>query len=447
MPSMAEANTAKKPSQATWWQVAICGAIAAWGLGWSAWRIATEGPGVLGVNNAVPWGWDIALFVYWIGLGHAGTLISAVLLLTRKSWRAPIAHYAEWMTLCAAVTAAVFPLVHVGRAWMIWQASPLPVSSGVWSHAGSALMWDAAAISGYIALSAMFLWMGLQGERARSLGIDRTWARSCMLMAGALTPTVVLVHSVVACDFATVLRWRWALMPPFFVCGALLSGMAVALLIALWKRCETPVREKLAQLTLALGLTMGLFYAFELLESPEQWGAEYALMLLLNVGLPCIFFIPVARASKYTAAFVACGVLVGMWVERSLIIISRSISATGGSYSPSPVDMAMMAGSVGLFLALFLAGSRLFLNRHAEEPQMPLQDVPREPGKWAGIGAILGFLAALGWLLFTQGVDTAGSAGHRPEGLFYAFPILTIATLGGAGTSLFIYLHRRLRKK
>ena len=439
--------TTNRPHAWAWGGVLFCAAVAAWGLGWSAWRIATEGPGALGVNNDVPWGWDIALFVYWIGLGHAGTLISAVLLLTRKSWRAPIARYAEWMTLCAAVTAAVFPLVHVGRAWMIWLASPLPVASGVWPHAGSALLWDAAAISGYILLSAMFLWMGLQGAHARRLGLSSTWAHSCVLMAGALTPTVVLVHSVVACDFATVLRWRWALMPPFFVCGALLSGMAVVLLISLWRRCEAIVRAKLARLTLALGLTMGLFYAAELRESPELWSAGYALMLLLNVGLPCAFLLPAARASKWITALIACGILLGMWLERSLIIISRSIADTGGAYSPSPVDIAMMLGSAAFFLALFSAGCMLFLHRSAEEPEPPSGKQPNAPGRWAMVGAGLGLLAAITWLALTQGADSAGSPGHRPEGLFFSFPILTIAALGGAGTALFIYVQCILRKK
>ena len=432
-----------------WCFAALCAAVAAWGLGWSAWRIATEGPGVLGVNNAVPWGWDIALFVFWIGLGHAGTLISAVLLLTRKSWRAPIARYAEWMTICAAVTAAVFPLVHVGRAWMIWQAAPLPVASGVWPHAGSALVWDAAAISGYVGLSAMFLWLGLQGERAQALGRGASWARSCVLMAGALTPTVVLVHSVVACDFATTLRWRWELMPPFFVCGALLSGMAVAMLIALWRGCGEEVRSKLAQLTLGLGLTMGLFYAAELREQPGLWCAEYGLMLGLNVGLPCVFFCRAARVSRVAAGLVAGGVLVGLWVERVFIIVSRSIAATGGGYAPSPVDKAMLVGSVALFLALFSAGAMLFLNRcRVVEPEEARHaEPPPAPGRCALAGGAAGLLAALGWLLLTQGADTAGAPGHRPTGLFFAFPVLTIAALGGAGLAIFLHQFSYLRKK
>ena len=426
----------------------LCGALAAMGLGWSAWRIATEGPGVLGVNNAVPWGWDIALFVYWIGLGHAGTLISAVLLLTNKSWRAPIARYAEWMTMCAAGTAAVFPLVHVGRAWMIWQMNPLPVASGVWPQAGSALMWDAAAISGYILLSAMFLWMGLQGKRARRMGAAGVWARSCVLMAGALTPTVVLVHSVVACDFATTLRWSWALMPPFFVCGALLSGMAVVTLISLWRGCGEMVREKLAQLTLALGLVMGLFYALELKERPEMWGMEYGLMMLLNVGLPCVFMSHAARVNRWVMAAVAVGVLLGMWIERCEIIITRSIADTGGSYAPTCVDMAMMIGSVGLFLAVFAAGNMLFLRGRDDEPEAVAEaPAPSAPGRWALVGGIMGLLLATSWLLLTQGADTAGSPGHRPEGLFYAFPILTIAALGSAGLAIFIHLYYCLREK
>ena len=427
------------------WVVLLGALLATWGLGGSAWRIATEGPGVLGVNNDVPWGWDIVLFVYWIGLGHAGTLISAVLLLTRKSWRAPIAHYAEWMTLCAVVTAGIFPLVHVGRAWMIWQATPLPVASGVWPHANSALMWDAAAISGYALLSAMFLWMELQGSRARRQGQQPAWMRSCMLMAGVLTPTVVLVHSVVACDFATTLRWHWPLMPPFFVCGALLSGMAVVLLIALWRRCGGETLSKLSMLTLTMGLTMGIFYGFELREAPGMWGREYALMLALNVLLPCIFFCPQARTCRPLVALVAAGILLGMWVERVQIIISRSIAATGGSYSPTEVDVAMLLGSVGLFFALFAVGA-IILRQHPEAEEAPLpQPTPPTPGKWALSGALAGLLLCLCWLLLTQGADTAGAPGHRPIGLAFAFPIITISALLGAGIALCTHLYRTLR--
>ena len=437
-------GTVRLGSRAEWWVVILGGVLAAWGLGFSAWRIATEGPGVLGVNNDVPWGWDIVLFVYWIGLGHAGTLISAVLLLTRKSWRAPIAHYAEWMTLCAVITAAVFPLVHVGRAWMIWQAVPLPVASGVWPHAGSALMWDAAAISGYALLSALFLWMGLQGARAARLQARPTWARSCMLMAGVLTPTVVLVHSVVACDFAAVLRWHWPLMPPFFVCGALLSGMAVVQLIALWRRCDSAVLDKLSRLTLALALCIGLFYAMELWHHPTAWSRTYALMVALNVLLPCLFILPRARISRSAVGLVAGGILLGMWLERSLIVISRSLEETGGHYAPSGVDIAMLLGSLGLFFALFAVGS-LYLSRHrGEEPQQPSAP-PAAPGRWALVGGGLGLLAALVWLLLTQSADTAGAAGHRPAELAFFFPILVVSTLLGAGIALFIQLYRTLR--
>lgn len=442
---MEAAGTGKRAI--TWWVVIAGAALAALGLGGGAWRIATEGPGVLGVNNDVPWGWDIVLFVYWIGLGHAGTLISAVLLLTRKAWRAPIAHYAEWMTLCAVATAAVFPLIHVGRAWMIWQVSPLPVASGVWPYAGSALVWDAAAISSYGLLSALFLWMGLQGKRAQKMGAVALWARSCMLMAGALTPTVVLVHSVVACDFAATLRWRWALMPPFFVCGALLSGMAVVLLIALWRRCPAATLDKLAKLTLSLGLTMGVFYACELVDSPSLWCGEYALMCTLNVCLPCVLLHPAARACRVALGLVAAGVLLGMWVERCFIIITRSVAETSGSYAPTEVDVAMLLGSLGLFAALFAAGSFFLHAAHDAPSQLPPDDAvpPLSPARYALLGGAGGLALALCWLLLTQDADTAGALGHRPSGLAFAFPVLVVSGLLGAGIMLFLHLQRSLR--
>lgn len=444
---MDTACTSHSAARSAWWWVVILGGlIAAWGLGGSAWRIATEGPGVLGVNNDVPWGWDIVLFVYWIGLGHAGTLISAVLLLTRKDWREPIARYAEWMTLCAVATAAVFPLVHVGRAWMIWQATPLPVASGVWPHAGSALMWDAAAICSYALLSALFLRMELLEPRAEQLGLRPLWARSCMLMAGVLTPTVVLVHSVVACDFAVVLRWHWALMPPFFVCGALLSGMAVVLLIALWRRCSGRVLNRLARLTVTLGLAMGIFYALELYTTPSSWCWSYALMIALNVLLPCLLLHPAARQKRPVSAVVAAGILLGMWLERSLIIIARSVESTGGSYAPTGVDVAMLVGSVGLFMALFALGALLLPPPGEHEHHDSPQPCPSAPGRWALAGAAAGLAVALLWLLSTQGLDTAGTPGHRPAGLPFAFPIITVAGLLGAGLALFCHFTLRCRR-
>ncbi len=424
--------------------------LAAWGLGWSAWRIASEGPGVLGINNDVPWGWDVVQFVFWIGLGHAGTLISAVLLLTGQRWRSAIARQAELMTLCAVVTAAVFPLVHVGRVWMAWVLSPLPVSCEAWPDLASPLVWDAAAIASYLLLSSLYCWAGLLGDRRALSGAQRAaWGRACLLLAGALTPLVVTVHSVVGSDFAVTLRWHSPILPPYFVCGALLSGMAMVQLIALARRCDSEVIERLSRLTLALGMAMGLFYALECAGDAAGGGTHlrpsYVAMLVLNVGLPALFWWPRLRRCRLAAGFVSVGVLAGMWLERFDIVVLRSIEFTGGSYAPSSVDVAMLLGSVGLFFALFLPLSA----RLPEERNDPLDAAPAartSQGRWAVAGAAAGVALALLWASLTQEADTAGSLASRPAGWLFQAPALLVAGLLGAGLATFFHLLFLLRR-
>lgn len=428
--------------------VLLCAALAAWGLGWSSVRIATEGVGVLGVNNNVPWGWDIVLFVFWIGIGHAGTLISAILLLTGKRWRKSIARRAELMTLCAICTAAVFPLIHVGRAWMLWQMVPLPVASGVWPEAASALVWDAAAICSYLLLSILFLHMGIRGEQADQTNHRELWANSCLLMAGILTPLVITVHSVVGSDFALTLRWQSVIIPPYFVCGALLSGMAAVQLIAIAQRSKTALLLKLTQLTTGLSGTMGLFYAYELITEPHLRTAGYGIMVLLNVILPIILFnIRRLRVNRFIITLVSIGILIGMWQERVHIIIERSLHATSGSYSPSNVDFAMLAGSIGLFLALFIG----FCTKIPHEQQTPLDHLPSPPLHTVRFAALIGAgitaSILLLWLYLTQQADTAGSAGSSPAGLRFALPLLFVAILLGAGLGIYIhYISQTSRK-
>jgi len=424
--------------------LALCMAAAAWGLGRSAWRIATEGVGVLGVNNDVPWGWDIVLFVFWIGLGHAGTLISAVLLITGKRWRKAIARHAELMTLCAVCTAGVFPLVHVGRIWMLWQMSPLPLPGGVWPNMASALLWDAAAIASYFLASLMFWLAGMLGERLGDAESRAHWARACILMAGVLTPLVVTVHSVVGCDFAVALRWSDPGFPPFFVCGALLSGMAAVQLIALWRRCEPMIIGKLARLTLGLAGAMGLFYGLELLGKPSLWGADYALMAALNIVLPGLLAFPAIRRSRPAVAMISLGILAGMWLERVHIIIGRSLAATGGSYAPTDADAAMMAGSLGLFFSLYLALSARMPQERLDPLDVP-GPVPATPARHAALGAAAGLAVPLLWAFATQSADTAGVWETRPHGLFFEWPALFACSLLGAATALFLHILRLLK--
>ena len=418
--------------------VLLCAAIAVWGLGWSAVRIATEGVGVLGVNNDVPWGWDIANFVFWIGLGHAGTLISAVLLITGKSWRGEIARHAELMTLCAVCTAAVFPLVHVGRAWMLWQMVPLPVASGVWPNLSSALAWDTVAIGSYLLLSVLFWLMGIWGERAPQ-SLHPVWARCCLLMAALLTPLVVTVHSVVGCDFALTQRWHESIIPPYFVCGALLSGMAAVQLIALCRRCSSELIGKLAHLTLGLSCAMGLLYGLEWLRNPELPGSDYTWLLALNVLLPGVYWWPALRRRRMITALVSGGLLVGMWLERVHIVVGRSLIYSGGSYSPTEVDIAMLLGSLGLFAALFLGISARMPAEQIDPLTRLKAPCHTRPALWAAVGAVTGAAGSMLWALATQWADTAGTPGSYPQGWAFWWPAIWVCSLLGGGVAVFIH--------
>ena len=398
----------RKPLGPVWWSVFLASALlAAWGIGWSSWRIAAEGVGVLGVNNNVVWGLDIVHFVFWIGLGHAGTLISAVLLLTRQSWRSPIARGAEQMTLCAVICAAVFPVVHVGRVWMAWMASPLPEVSGIWPDMASPLIWDVMAVSTYFLLSLLYWYIGLvpdfallrdccKGRLRRRYGwlalgwqgTGRQWRayeKASLLFAVILTPLVVSVHSVVSFDFSVtqVPGWHQSIFPPYFVGGAILSGMAMVQLILLGvrhlmagsgvRRAVTPaILDLSSRFVLALSLVMGAMYLWEHLAailnggSPEPFPGRNpvnAVFLIVmgagNVALPQLFWLRSLRTNRWVIAAVALGVLAGMWMERFWIVVNSLkaslLAANIGEYFPSVTDLAMMAGSVGLFMALYMA--------------------------------------------------------------------------------------------
>lgn len=438
-------------SRAKQWLVWLCTCTAALGLGGSAWLIATDGVGVLGVNNAIPWGWDIVSFVFWIGLGHAGTLISAILLLSRQKWRGAIARHAELLTLCAIITASVFPLVHVGRAWMLWQLSPLPVASGVWPNLASALLWDAIAIGSYFVLSLLFWLIGMRGEQADMLPLQPTWGKICMGLATVLTVLVVTVHSVVGCDFAVIFRWHGAGIPPYFVCGALLSGMAAVQLIELslkQSRSSTGAgcREKLSRLTLLFSQAMGLFYMAELWQEPHLLGWEYTIILILNVLLPGVYWHPAARQKGSIICAISMGILAGMWWERIFIIICRSEWYTGALYSPSWVDIAMLIGGISLFLALFLS-----ISAHMPREQIDPAEAAQEPsslrtGRIAALGGGCGATILLLWYSLTQWADTAGELSRRPLAYPYILPPLLVCTLLGAGLALSLCFFIRTRR-
>lgn len=393
----------ERPLTWRWWFLwLLAWGVAVWGLGWSTWRIATEGVGVLGVNNQVPWGLDIAHFVFWIGLGHAGTLISAVLLLTSQHWRSPIARGAELMTLCAVVCAAIFPLVHVGRIWMAWMILPVPEVSGVWQNLMSPLIWDVLAICTYLLLSVGYWYLGLipdlavVRDHARSrtrkvmygafalgwMGTLRQWRgylRASILLAVVLTPLVISVHSVVSFDFAVTYMqgWHETIFPPYFVAGALLSGMAMVQILMVVVRLllgrvvhssiTKEVMGRTSRLVLAFSLMMALMYFWEWGTHAMQtrdWSVAHwweffpAQMAIFNVLIPQLYWFQRVRRSWCLVPLVAMGVLWGMWCERWQIVVhsleQSLLPALQQTYVPSATDWAMGAGSVGLFLALYM---------------------------------------------------------------------------------------------
>lgn len=421
----------------------LCLSVGLLGLGGGGLRIALQGPGVLGVSNSVPWGWDVVQFVFWIGLGHAGTLISAVLLLTRQDWSRGIARQAELMTLCAVAVAAVFPAVHVGRAWMEWMLSPAPVAGGVWPNAASPLVWDPAAIGAYLLLSVLYVAMGARDGAGMSPEQRASRARACLLMAGVLTPLVVTVHSVVGCDFAVLLRWHAPFLPPYFVCGAILSGLAMVQLIVAAAR--GPVSVPLMRLTAGVATGMGVFYALELAEHPELFGGEYAVMLALNVAAPLALLLPAVQRRRGCQVMICLGLLFGMWLERVQIIVSRSEILWGVDYMPSATDAAMLVGSWGAFIGLFILLEFLVPVGRDEKPG-DAASAPPGQGRVAWLGGAVGLAVAALWLSCTQGGELAGVMDGRPHGIFFQLPVYLVCGLCGAGVAIYLnFLHRMRR--
>lgn len=449
-----------------WWLgVALCAGLALYGLGWSAWRLASEGVGLLGVNNDVPWGWDIVNFVFWIGIGHAGTLISSVLLLTHQGWRTPIARAAELMTICAVVCAGIFPLVHVGRIWVVWMVSPFPDASGVFPDIGSALVWDVLAVGTYFCLSLLYWWIGmipdlaLMRDRCASWrlkrfygtlacgwrGTGRQWAvfrRANVAMACVLAPLVVTVHSVVSCDFATTVKpgWHETMFPPMFVAGAILSGMAMVQLVALFDRGvrlrAVSVQQVMSRFVLGFSWMMAVFYAVEAGMAMLEGGAvaevmeqrvcgEYAwwfwAMLAGNVLVPQLYWVKRWRSNPAVVVAVSVAVLFGMWLERVVIVVGSSLVSflpgQEGGYVPSATDWWMLVGSVGLFVCLYaLLGRRM-------PPEFGLHGdgspaVRRQAWKaWIpAAGAAFGMAVVLAWIWLTQDCATSAVVQGRAPG-------------------------------
>lgn len=409
-----------------------------------------KGVGIWGINIPVGWGFAIVNLVWWIGIGHAGTLISAILLLFRQEWRTSINRFAEAMTLFAVACASLFPILHLGRPWLAYWLFPYPNTFGLWPQFRSPLVWDAFAIGAYATVSILFWYVGLipdlaamrdrAGNRLVRLlygglalgwrGAADHWQRyntAYLLLAALATPLVVSVHSVVSMDFAisVIPGWHSTVFPPYFVAGAIFSGFAMVLTLLIPLRAIfrlhdfiTPRHlDVMAKVMLATGLfvaygylTEGFtawysgaaverFWLFNRSFGPFAW-AFWALMAC-NILIPQSLWLGRVRSSPLLLFGVAIVVNVGMWLERFVIIVVSLhrdyLPSAWGDYIPTGWDWGLLFGSMGLFLTLIFLFVRLlpmisiFEMRHllAEEEKNGDADSPRESGTPSAVAAPL----------------------------------------------------------
>jgi Ni/Fe-hydrogenase subunit HybB-like protein len=367
--------------------------------------LVATGVGIWGVNVPVGWGFDIINFVWWIGIGHAGTLISAILLLLHQEWRTSINRFAEAMTLFAVACAGMFPLLHTGRQWLFYWMLPLPNTMGMWPQFRSPLLWDVFAVSTYATVSFLFWFVGLIPDlatlRDRSAnpvsrfiygvlalgwrGSAFHWHRyetAYLLLAGLATPLVVSVHTVVSFDFAVGILpgWHATVFPPYFVAGAIYSGFAMVLTLAIPIRAIYGLKDfitmrhlqNMAKIILATGLIVAYGYLMEFFMAwysgnPSErfltwnrmhgpYAPLYWTLIACNVLAPQILWFERFRRNTLLLWIMALVVNVGMWLERFVIIVVSLhrdfLPSSWGMYRPSLFDWSLFLGTIGLFLAL-----------------------------------------------------------------------------------------------
>jgi molybdopterin-containing oxidoreductase family membrane subunit len=409
------------PTKKGW--LALLGVLS---IGMAFWMLSlyltvTVGIGVWGNNIPVAWAYDITNFVWWIGIGHAGTLISAILLLFQQKWRTSINRFAEAMTLFAVAMAGMYPIIHLGRPWLFWWLIPYPSTTQLWPNFKSALPWDVFAISTYATVSLLFWYLGLIPDLAtlRDAAKSRTqrivygimsfgwrgsarhwqhWRIGYLLLAGLSTPLVLSVHTIVSFDFAIsqLPGWHTTIFPPYFVAGAIFSGFAMVLTLMIPARkvfgFEHVVTERhldnMAKVVLATGLMVAYGYAMEWFiawysGNPTEWYAfynrligpyqlVYAMQIFCNVVAPQILWFPSARRNVFVLFLVAILVNIGMWAERFMIIavtLTRDfIPSSWANYSPTWVDWGLLFGSMCTFGVLFLLFLRFL-------PAIPISEV------------------------------------------------------------------------
>ena len=402
-----------RASRAWWIAFGITLLATLWGV-WAIWVTLRDGIGAWGLNKSVGWAWDITNFVWWIGIGHVGTLISAVLLLFRQQWRVAINRSAEAMTIFAVLQASIFPILHLGRPWLLHFNLPIPNQYGsLWDNFNSPLLWDVFAIATYFSVSLVFWWVGLLPDfamlRDRALkpfqkkiysllsfgwsGRAKDWQRmeeTMLLLAGIATPLVISVHTIVSFDFATsvVSGWHTTIFPPYFVAGAIFSGFAMVslLLIILRKVCKLEAYITLKHIELmntvmlvagsivAVAYLTEFFMAMRSHSEFEQYvfhnratGAyawAFWTMIICNVVLPQLLWFKKLRRSITFSVGVALVVCVGMWFERFVIIVTSLhrgyLPSSWTMFSPTWVDIGIFVGTLGFFFLLFLLYARSF---------------------------------------------------------------------------------------
>jgi molybdopterin-containing oxidoreductase family membrane subunit len=365
------------------------------------------GVGLWGNNQPVSWAFDIVNFVFWVGIGHAGTLISAILFLLRQKWRTGIARFAEAMTIFAVMCAGLFPLIHTGRPWLDGYLFPYPNQNGIWVNFMSPLLWDVFAVSTYMTVSLVFWYIGLIPDFATlrdrtthkiknliytvlSLGwrhSSRHWQhyeKTYLILAGFATPLVLSVHTIVSFDFAVSVLpgWHATIFPPYFVAGAVFSGFAMVQNVLIFVRQVFNLKhiitlnhlEKMNQIMIATGMIVGYAYATEFFTAwysgnqfefftfinralgPYAWA--YWTMITCNVVLPQLFWFKKLRRSIPVMFVIGVTVNIGMWFERFVIIVTSLardfLPSSWGMYFPTLWDTGIFIGSFGLFFTLLL---------------------------------------------------------------------------------------------
>ncbi len=402
------ARVTETPAPRGWW---ICFSIALFFVGvflvcvsYLFWR----GVGVWGNSAPVFWAWDITNFVWWVGIGHAGTLISAILFIFRQKWRTAINRFAEAMTIFAVICALIFPGIHVGRVWVVYWMFPLPNQMSIWPNFKSPLIWDLFAVGTYFTVSLLFWYVGLIPDlatlRDRSItrtrqkvygalamgwrGSHRHWQnyeRAYLILAGISTPLVLSVHSVVSMDFATsvIPGWHTTIFPPYFVAGAVFSGFAMVETVLLIARSIFKLHrvvlmrhlELMNKFLLLTSLLVGYAYSMEFFTAwysgnryemahflhnrptgPFWWA--WVWMVVPNCVLPQLYWFKRMRTSIPVMFVVSIFINIGMWFERFVIIVSSLnrdfLPSSWGYYRPTIIDVGTFLGTLGIFFTCFL---------------------------------------------------------------------------------------------